>query len=200
MYVVLDVETTGLRPGRHELTEIYAKRIDGKGKPINSFHSIINPGRKIPSFITRLTGIDDDMVKDAPKANEAIKKFSDFIREEDVLVGHNIRFDLSFLNHAREKALGETFFNKTLCTLLLSRRVFAQKPLHSYKLGKLAEHLGLNTQGAHRAQKDVEMTIALQLYLMSQLEECKVDKINKVIEVQKWPLAKATKKLQRLEE
>lgn len=195
-YVVLDTETTGLRAGRHGLTELYAARTDGFGKVKKEFHSLINPGQCIPRFITKLTGITGAMVEDAPPAQEVIKKFTRFVQDDDVLVGHNLRFDLSFLDYERRKALRRPFATEGLCTLLLSRRVFSPHPLPSYKLGVVANHFGISADGAHRAKKDVQMTIAVQQELFNALELSGVQKRMDVLHLQRLPLAKALRLLE----
>jgi DNA polymerase-3 subunit epsilon len=194
-YVVLDTETTGLRAGRHGLTELYAARTDGHGTVQSEFHSLINPGRHIPRFITRLTGIDDEMVEDAPAAPRVIAAFDDFLKPRDVLVGHNLRFDLSFLNHERTRILGEPFPHQTLCTLLLARRLFAHDPLPSYRLGTLAERFSISTQGAHRAKADATMTIAVLQELLGRLEQKRIREIDQVLPLQRLPLNKAARTL-----
>jgi DNA polymerase-3 subunit epsilon len=192
-YVVLDIETTGLSPGRHGITELYAARTDGFGNKKKEFHSLINPGHPIPSFITSLTGITNAMVADAPPATKIIRDFAKFLPENAILVGHNLRFDLSFLEYERRKALHSSFSNDTLCTLLLARRVFSPDPLPSYRLGVLANHLQISSLGAHRAQKDVEMTIALKQELFRRLEAAGKNKLPDVLKLQYMPLCKATK-------
>ena len=195
-YVVLDIETTGLRPGRHGITELYAARTDGYGKKIDEFHSFVDPGHPIPSFITKLTGITDDMVDGAPSAAEMIRSFDSFVSPDDVLVGHNLRFDLSFLNHARQRAIGRQFLNDPLCTLLLSRRVFASKPLPSYRLGELAKYFEIDAEGAHRAKKDVEMTVAVKQELFKRLEQTEMQQLRSLLHFQRMPLAKAASLLE----
>lgn len=193
-YVVLDTETTGLRAGHHALTELYAARINAEGEIQDEFHSLINPEQHIPSFITRLTGITNDMVKDSPKASQVIEDFNNFLRKDDVLVGHNIRFDLNFLNHERTRVFDEPFSQQTMCTLLLARRVFANDPLYSYRLNMLAEYFSINTDGAHRAKQDVLMTIAVLQGLFTLMEEKNKFKcFDDVHTLQYLPLAKACK-------
>ena len=192
-YVVLDVETTGLRPGRHGLTELFAARTDGFGEVKSSFHSLINPGHPIPSFISRLTGITDGMVKDAPLPREALARFSRFLSDSDVLVGHNFRFDAGFLEHERQRAGLPSFPSSSLCTLLLARRVFAPKPLSSYRLGMLAQALGIPVVGAHRAEQDVRMTIGVQQSLFNMLERRGVREAGDVLRLQRLPLAEASR-------
>ncbi len=194
-YVVLDTETTGLSPGRHALTEIYAARINARGEVQDEFHSLVNPEQRIPRFVTSLSGITNDMVKDAPKARQVIQAFNDFLRDDDVLVGHNIRFDMNFLNHERLQVFDAPFSQQTMCTLLLARRVFANAPLYSYRLGTLAEYFHITTEGAHRAQQDVVMTIAVlqELFSLIEKKQTRIKGFDDVHHLQFLPLAKASK-------
>ncbi|MBW2983129.1 3'-5' exonuclease [Candidatus Woesearchaeota archaeon] len=190
-YVVLDVETTGLRPGRHGLTEVYAARVDGHGNVEEDFHSLVNPGHPVPTFITRLTGIDDEMVEDAPEPREAVRAFDRFLRKDDVLVGHNLRFDLSFLGHERLRLFERPFPQQPLCTLKLSRRVFAPEPFPSYRLGVLAERLGIPLEGAHRARADVMATVALKQELFKRMENVGFSDREDALNLQSLPLRQA---------
>ncbi len=190
-YVVLDVETTGLSPDRHGLTELYAARTDSSGNIIDSFHSLANPGHSIPRFITRLTGITDEMVRDAPTPEEVVKSFTGFVNNDDILVGHNISFDLSFLNHYKTNISGETFSNKTLCTLLLARRALCNNPLPSYKLGNLAKSFNIEIENAHRAGGDVKATIKVQQAIFNILENSEICEIEDVLKLQRTPIRKA---------
>ncbi len=191
--MVLDTETTGLRAGRHGLTELYAARIDGHGNIKDEFHSLINPGHHIPRFITGITGITDEMVEHAPNANVVMKAFSKFLNNDDIIVGHNVSFDLSFLDHACVKSCGEALSHRTLCTLRLGRRVMAANPIPSYKLGLLAEHYGISSIGAHRAKNDVIMTIELLKHFFQEVENKTEAALEDVLAIQRWPLSKAAR-------
>jgi DNA polymerase III epsilon subunit family exonuclease len=92
-----------LSPYKHSITEIAAVRFDGD-KILDSFQSLVNPERHIPSFITKLTGIDNEMVDSAPLIQNILPEFVDFLGD-DVFVAHNISFDLGFLNYVRYQHL-----------------------------------------------------------------------------------------------
>src|SRR5262249_21157693 len=96
-FVVLDTETTGLRPGPDRVIEVAAVRVRN-GEIVDSFQSLINPGRPLPPFIVRFTGISQDMLQDAPMAREVMPDLLQFI-DGAILVGHNLGFDLNFLTH-----------------------------------------------------------------------------------------------------
>jgi len=119
--VVVDVETTGWLADEAAITEIAAVRLGG-GQLTGEFSSLVNPGHPVPADITQLTGITDDMVRRAPPTSSVLPAFLEFARE-DVLVGHNLRFDLSFLNAALERSDRPRLANPTVDTLALARRL-----------------------------------------------------------------------------
>jgi DNA polymerase III epsilon subunit family exonuclease len=152
-YTVIDIETTGLSKHYHKITEIAAVIVNN-GKIKKQFQTLVNPESHIPSFITRLTGIDDDMVEDAPLIHEAMPKFLKFLGDK-VFVAHNASFDYGFLNHNAENGIG----NPKLCTRKLANRLVPN--LHSKKLGVLCEHFGIRNNQAHRAMGDALATAEL---------------------------------------
>jgi DNA polymerase-3 subunit alpha (Gram-positive type) len=101
-FVVFDIETTGLSARENAITEIGAVPLRG-GQVVGEFSTFVNPGVHIPKYITELTGITDEMVREAPPPDEALRAFYDFCRE-DVLVAHNANFDCGFVRAAAERA------------------------------------------------------------------------------------------------
>ncbi len=95
-YVAIDIETTGLEPLHDRVTEIGAVRITAAGEIVSEFETLVNPGRPIPPFVQSLTGITDELVRDAPTVTEAGARLLQFAGS-DVLIGHNVGFDLAFL-------------------------------------------------------------------------------------------------------
>lgn len=154
-FVVLDVETTGGSPATCSLTEVAAARFRG-GELLGTFQTFVRPDERIPPFITALTGISDDMVADAPRVGEMLPSFLEFVGGA-VLVGHNLRFDLSFLDHALVSTGRERLANATVDTLALSRRL-VRDMVPNCKLGTLAASLRLPHQPSHRALTDVLAT------------------------------------------
>lgn len=153
-YVVFDLETTGLSPMTDGIIEISAVKVKG-GKVIDHFSTLVNPGRKIPAAATRVNGITDEMVKDAPILREAFEQFLSFIGEE-ILVGHNIHsFDMEFLNHAMEELYQKNLGNDYIDTLYMARSCLKQ--LSHHRLVDLAAHFHISTEGAHRALNDCVM-------------------------------------------
>lgn len=156
MYAIIDIETTGGQPAQDRITEIAIFIHDGH-KITDKYHTLINPQRPIPYFISNLTGITDEMVKDAPKFHEVAKEIVQFT-EGKIFVAHNVRFDYSFVK--KEFAdLGYTYQRKTLCTVRLSRNLIPGLP--SYSLGKLCKSIDIPLQLRHRAIGDAEATAKL---------------------------------------
>ena len=154
-FVVLDVETTGGSPATSSLTEVAAARYRG-GQMLGTYQTFVRPDERIPPFITALTGISDEMVVDAPRSGEMLPSFLEFVGGA-VLVGHNIRFDLSFLDHALVSTGRERLANVTVDTLAMSRRL-VRDMVPNCKLGTLAATLRLPHQPSHRALTDVLAT------------------------------------------
>ncbi len=156
MYAIVDLETTGGQPAQDRITEIAVYIHDGE-KIVDEYATLLNPGRGIPPFITQLTGITNDMVRDAPKFHEVARKVVE-MTEGCVFVAHNVRFDYSFLK--KEFAdLGYNYSRKTLCTVRLSRSLIPGQP--SYSLGKLCQSIGIPLSGRHRAAGDAHATALL---------------------------------------
>ncbi len=148
--VVLDIETTGLNARREELLEIGAVKVVN-GKVIEVFEKFVQPNRPIPYKIKELTGITDEMVNDAPQPVEVLKEFKDFTSGA-VLVAHNARFDLGFLQEKYKKYLGVDFKAPVVDTLSLSRALWPQ--FKSHRLDVVAKELGIIQQQHHRAGDD----------------------------------------------
>jgi DNA polymerase-3 subunit epsilon len=152
-FVVVDTETTGLRPGADRVIEVAAVRVRN-GVVQDTFQSLLNPGRRLPPFIVKFTGISQEMVNDAPMAREIMPDFQRFI-EGAVLVGHNLSFDLNFLSY-EARLLGQTFPIDGFDTIPLARRLLPG--LKRFKLDMLAAHLQISIVDRHRALGDAEVT------------------------------------------
>ncbi len=156
---VIDFETTGLRAGSDRIIEVGAAIMEG-GEVVGTFSELINPGFRIPSFITQLTGISDAMVQDSPRADAVMPRLRTFLGDA-VCVAHNAGFDQRFFT-AEMTLARECHDRRFLCTMLLARRLVQDAPSH--QLGVLVRHLGLSLAPglrAHRALDDVLMTCAL---------------------------------------
>ncbi|HEY2563693.1 MAG TPA: exonuclease domain-containing protein, partial [Acidimicrobiales bacterium] len=154
-FVVLDVETTGGSPASSSLTEVAAARYRG-GELLGTYQTLVRPDERIPPFITALTGISDAMVVDAPPIGAMLPSFLEFVGGA-VVVGHNIRFDLGFLNHALVSTGRDPIANPSVDTLALARRL-VRDMVPNCKLGTLAAVLRLPNQPSHRALNDVLAT------------------------------------------
>ena len=155
-YSIVDIETTGNGIKGNKITEIAIFRLEN-GKITGEFTSLINPGCPIPYYITALTGIDSDMVRNAPGLNEIAGQVLE-ITKDSVFVAHSVNFDYHVIkNEFRE--LGLDFSMKRLCTVRLSRRIFPG--LHSYSLGKLCAALDIPLTDRHRARGDARATVSL---------------------------------------
>ena len=151
-YIVFDLETTGFYPDSDGITEIGAVRFR-KGKTVDEFHTLVNPGRYISPKITQTTGITNEMVADAPTMGEALTAFKNYIGDA-YLAAHNAPFDMGFIKkHGKDN--GIEFDNRCLDTVVLFRKGL---PGHkSYSLGKIAADLGIEFKH-HRALDDAKCT------------------------------------------
>lgn len=155
-YAIVDIETTGGMPKRDRIIEIGVVVFDGK-EVVDTFSSLVHPERSIPNEITRITGIDNGMVADAPRFYEIAKKVVE-ITEDTIFVAHNVNFDYSFIKEEFAN-LGYTFSKKQLCTVKLTRKTFPG--LKSYSLGNLIDHFGFKVKARHRAFDDAYATMEL---------------------------------------
>jgi DNA polymerase III subunit epsilon len=163
-FVVLDVETTGLQSSRQRVIEIAIARFSG-GVMTNRWESLCHPGRRVPAYITKLTGIDDDLLEDAP-AFERIADTATALLAEAVIFGHNVEFDLGFLNAELERAGRSPVVNDRVDTLALATRLLPG--LRKPTLGALAQRLDVPGQSKvrHRAGPDAALTGMVALALL----------------------------------
>ncbi len=166
--VVLDFETTGLSPDYGDRAiEIGAVCIKN-GKVIDRFQELMNPGRRIDSFIEGYTGITNDMLKKAPTCKEVMHQFADFIDGYN-LVAHNASFDKRFLD-AELKKISRSYSGKFVCSMLMARRIYQNAPDH--KLGTLISYANIPSEGIfHRALFDSEMTTKLWLAMLDEISQ-----------------------------
>ncbi|MCE2997552.1 MAG: ribonuclease H-like domain-containing protein, partial [Flammeovirgaceae bacterium] len=153
MYAIVDIETTGGYADNHRITEIAIYHHDGN-RITDNFRTLLNPGRKIPHFITGLTGITSQMVEEAPTFEEMAEEIHSWLKDR-IFVAHNAHFDYSFLKKEFDGA-GINWQTKKLCTVRLSRKIIPG--LDSYSLGRLAESLGVRIPDRHRAGGDAHAT------------------------------------------
>jgi DNA polymerase-3 subunit epsilon len=169
-FAVVDIETTGSVAGRDGVTEI-AVVVVREGRIERSWRSFVNPCAPIPTFITQLTGISDEMVADAPPIRELLPGIVERIGER-ILVGHNVRFDAGFIDFELRRHGHKPLVNPKVDTLALARRTIAQ--VANYKLGTLTRELGLDVERHHRALADARATAELLVHCIKRLEDCGV--------------------------
>ncbi len=156
LYAIVDIETTGGTTQHERIIEIAIFLFDGK-TIVDTFQSLIHPEKALPPFITQLTGITNEMLRDAPRFFEVARKIYE-MTEKAVFVAHNVNFDYWFVRH-EFKRLGGNFNRKTLCTVRLSRKLL--KGHSSYSLGKLCNDLNISIKNRHRAEGDAQATVEL---------------------------------------
>lgn len=166
-YAVMDIEALSLAQPHNRITEIAIVKVDGK-EISGSYSTLINPRKKIPPYVRNITGITDEMVKDAPEFNlvapEIIKEIGN-----RVIVAHNASFDVNILNFELGRTRNLTLPNGALCTVKLSRKL--QPGLAKYQLGKVAEFFNIEINDRHRAMGDAEATAKILLNLLDLAEE-----------------------------
>ncbi|MDO5607667.1 MAG: exonuclease domain-containing protein [Capnocytophaga sp.] len=161
MYAILDIETTGGKYNEEGITEIAIYRYDGHAI-VDQFISLINPERPIQPFVVKLTGINNNMLRNAPKFFEVAKRIVE-ITDGCIIVAHNASFDYRILQ-TEFRRLGFDFRRTTLCTVELSQELIPGKD--SYSLGKLVRSLGIPVSERHRASGDALATVKLFKYLL----------------------------------
>ncbi len=166
-FSVLDVETTGLSARNNRVIEIGIIKLNNL-KIVDRYQTLINPGCKIPSFITQFTGIDNDDIYDAPFFSEVMTKIEEFIGDS-VVTGHNLNFDLSFLRYEFMRSGNEPIANPNVCTLKIARKLYPM--LKSKSLASVTKHLRLKNPTAHRALGDAEVTAKILVKMIRELQK-----------------------------
>jgi DNA polymerase-3 subunit epsilon len=156
LFAIVDVETTGGNPSKDRIMEI-AIIIHNGHRVIEEFATLINPETPIMPFVAALTGISNDMVKDAPTFQEVAEKIFE-LTENKIFVAHNARFDYGILR-GEFKRIGIRFNRKQLCTVKLARQIVPG--LKSYSLGRICKDLGITVESRHRALGDAQATAQL---------------------------------------
>jgi DNA polymerase III subunit epsilon len=156
VYAIVDIETTGGHAAGNNIIEICIQVFDGTSV-IERFDTLVNPCQPIPRYILGFTGIDDDMVKDAPCFEDIAREVYYFLHDK-VFVAHNVNFDYSFIRH-QLAVFGYALNAKKLCTVRLARQIFPGFP--SYSLGRLCDSMGIVIENRHRAGGDADATVIL---------------------------------------
>jgi len=169
-YCVLDLETTGFSFRTEKITEFK------NGEVIDEFSCFVNPEKPIPQRVIEVTNITDDMVKDAETIEKVMPKIIEFVGDS-VLVAHNADFDIGFLKY-NAKVLGLSLENTYLDTLRLAKELFPE--FKKYKLGLIAEKLGIKVEVAHRALDDVDTTVKVLKVMLDMLKEKNVKTVDDI--------------------
>ena len=165
-YIAFDLETTGLSPDKNEIIEIGALKVRN-GKVCDRFMEFVCPDCEIPKMVQDITGITNEMVCDSRCMKDVVTDFIDFC-EDDILIGHNVKFDYSFVKASAVK-LGLSFEKKGIDTLKIARKV--HKDLESKSLSSLCDHYNIVNPAAHRAYYDALSTAKLYQNLAHYFEE-----------------------------
>lgn len=181
MFAIIDIETTGGSPQRSKITEICIVLHDGLAVT-EVFTTLINPERRIPEHITRLTNITNEMVENAPKFYEVAKKIVE-LTEGRIFVAHNVAFDYGFVRE-EFRSLGYKYTREQLCTVKLARKLIPGRK--SYSLGNICEHVGIDiaAEMRHRAEGDAVATAKLFDLLLAKKNEHKVFRSKGIEEMQ----------------
>ncbi len=172
--VAIDIETTGLDENREAILEIGAVKFNGR-RVEDEFSTLINPNRHIPDFITGLTGIDDSMVRQAPRLRDIMQELVTFVGDAPIL-GHNVRFDIGFLRKA-----GMFEFHQTLDTYELA--AVLMPTASRYNLGSLGQQLNIPLPATHRALDDARVTQACYVRLFDMARELPLETINEIVQL-----------------
>ncbi len=162
MYSILDIETTGGKYNEEGITEIAVYKFDGH-KVVDQFISLVNPEIPIQPFVVGLTGINNEMLRNAPKFYEVAKRIVE-ITEGTIIVAHNAKFDYRILRTEFQR-LGFEYERESLCTVELSKKLIPGQ--NSYSLGKLVRALGIPLSDRHRASGDAQATVKLFKMLLA---------------------------------
>ena len=178
-FVVVDLETTGTRTYKDKITEIAAFRVRS-GEVVERFESLVNPGRYITYDITKITGITNEMVQDAPTIEEVMPGFLEFLGE-GFFVAHNAPFDHRFVNAALDEMGYGVLPNRVICTVKLSRKIF---PGHKrYNLDALATRLGIVNRSRHRAAGDAAATAEVLKAILRTLPQREIFSVEQLLEI-----------------
>ena len=179
-FVVIDLETTGGSPATDAITELGAVKVRG-GEVLGTFRTLVDPGRSIPPTIIVLTGITQSMVARAPRIDAVLPSLLEFIGD-GVIVGHNVRFDVGFLQAALERDGHDPLTAPTVDTVALARRLVRDE-VPDCRLGTLAEHLRLAHRPSHRALDDALATADLLHLLLERAGSLGVTGLDDLIDL-----------------
>ena len=180
-FVVVDLETTGLRPGQSAICEIGAVRVDGL-LPAGTFQTLVDPGVPIPPVIAGITGIEDRDLRGAPRPAAAVTALLDFAGSRAILVAHNARFDLGFLDREVELLTGRRLAAPVVDTVGLARRLLGGR-VARVGLASLAHFFGTSVRPCHRALPDAQATAEVLVALVGLAQERGARTVSELVEL-----------------
>jgi DNA polymerase-3 subunit epsilon len=180
-FIIVDVETTGMKPPGARITEIGAVEVRG-GEMRLEFAQLVDPGCPIPAEIAQMTGITNTMVAGQPTIEQVWPYFRSFLGDS-IVVAHNAPFDLAFLDHEAWRSSGEPLPNPELCTVKVSRRAWPWMERHN--LDTVASNLGLTFSARHRALGDARVTAQVLLEALPQLASQGVQSVGELLRRQR---------------
>lgn len=155
-YVIIDLETTGLDPSFDEIIELGAIRVRN-GKAVDTYSKLVKPRNAVSDFISELTGITNEMLEDAAPIETLLPEYLDFLGE-DIIVGHNVHFDINFLYDDKMRCIGLPLKNDFVNTIRISRRLFPD--FKNHRLQTLVAELGIQVDTSHRALSDCQAVLS----------------------------------------
>lgn len=179
-FIVFDIETTGGNPEKNGITEISALKVSNF-EVTDEFYSLVNPKIPIPPIVRRMTGINNNMLKNSPTIDQVMPDFVDFIGEH-TLVSHNTIGDMKFLQYFSEKVTGKDLANFYLCTHLLVEKLFPETPDKSLK--GLAKYFEYSFDEVHRAKADALLTLSLFRTISEKLDERNITELEQAVRLQ----------------
>lgn len=173
VYTVIDLETTGLNAKKNSITEITAIQYRN-GEEIGKYSTLVKPGEPISEEVEMITGISNDMVKNAPAPISVLSELAAFVGPAPIIVGHNVSFDINFLREKLQQTGLDTFidrfqYERALCTKVLAQKTLPSLP--SYEGIMVATAVGYHNPNPHRAEADVRMSAGILFALFPRLAE-----------------------------
>ncbi|MFC1493286.1 PolC-type DNA polymerase III [candidate division KSB1 bacterium] len=178
-FVAVDCETTGTNLKKDKITEIAGIKIE-EGVIVDSFETLINPGKYIPDNIKRLTGISNSMVTDYPTIGEVLPDFVEFLGDS-VFVAHNYHFDMKFINVSLYREGMEQIENTALCTYQLGRKLFPE--YKKLDLGTLSKKFGIVNDARHRAGGDAAACAKIFIHILKKLPEANIFSLEELVQL-----------------
>lgn len=172
-FTVIDIETTGLSPEWDEIIELSAIKVSNS-KIIDTYTSLVKPNDEIDAFITELSGITNEMLQDAPSISQILPAYLDFIGD-DIVLGHNVNFDINFIYDNVENILSKHFSNDFIDTMRFFRKLHPEQSHHT--LQYLSSFYEINVEQSHRALDDCKTTLSGFLKMCDEVNE-QYDSVN----------------------